>query len=63
MCLLLLFKIYIYCRHVPQIIDPNAERLNAAAKKGGKDPSALLENTDIFGDLKSKPQFVKILSE
>jgi mannitol 2-dehydrogenase len=43
------------------INDPQADRLIAAAKKGGKDPRPFLEMTDIFGDLHQSERFVQEL--
>lgn len=43
------------------INDPQAERIQKAAKAGGKDPRPMLEMTDIFGDLGSNERFVKEL--
>lgn len=43
------------------IVDPQAERLQSAAKAGGADPRPLLGFTDIFGDLGQNERFVKEL--
>lgn len=43
------------------IVDPQAERLSAIARRSGRDPRPFLECTDIFGDLGKSEAFVSEL--
>jgi mannitol 2-dehydrogenase len=43
------------------IIDPQGERLKRVAQEGQSNPDALLNLTDIFGNLKESPRFVEEL--
>ncbi|MGB3292831.1 MAG: mannitol dehydrogenase family protein [Phormidesmis sp.] len=46
-----------------QIDDPMADILTERAKRGGKDPTALLSMTELFGDLSQSPRFTQAVTD